>query len=325
MRIRKYNAIPQKSKLSWKSVLRSTLIYLYVLFPVSYLFVLIHALFRHRKSYRYEVSLCLIFKNEAPYLREWIEYHHLIGVEHFYLYNNMSDDNYMEVLTPYVEQGIVTLVEWPYQYAQISAYEDCYKKVRNETHWLGYIDADEFVNLQGDNDIKSFLCRYAAYPALYLHWRMFGTSGIVEESENYLVTERHVAAWPFLCDIGKTFINNDYQRFKIGIHQSVAIMGYLPLYPVDDKKFFKPGFINPFSSLFGYKPKVYLNHYWSRSYKFYCYKDFKRGDVACAANEVKKSVPGRFESHELNNSTHDYSIQRWLVLLKNRMIEKGYF
>ena len=39
---------------------------------------------------KYNVAVCAIFKNEAPYLKEWIEFNHLVGVEHFYLYNNNS-------------------------------------------------------------------------------------------------------------------------------------------------------------------------------------------------------------------------------------------
>ncbi len=36
------------------------------------------------------MSLCAIFKDEADYLREWIEFHRIVGVEHFYLYNNSN-------------------------------------------------------------------------------------------------------------------------------------------------------------------------------------------------------------------------------------------
>ena len=54
---------------------------------------------------RYKTAICLIFKDEAPFLQEWIEYHHLIGIEHFYLYNNNSTDNYEEVLKPYIDKG----------------------------------------------------------------------------------------------------------------------------------------------------------------------------------------------------------------------------
>lgn len=77
---------------------------------------------------QYKVSIGAIFKNEALYLKEWIEFHRIVGVEHFYLYNNNSDDNYREVLEPYIKRNIVTLVDWPKNQAQIEAYKDCIHK-----------------------------------------------------------------------------------------------------------------------------------------------------------------------------------------------------
>jgi len=46
------------------------------------------------------LSICTIFKNEARYLREWIEFHRLVGVDHFYLYENRSEDDFAPVLAP---------------------------------------------------------------------------------------------------------------------------------------------------------------------------------------------------------------------------------
>ena len=60
---------------------------------------------------KYKVSICAIFKNEAFYLKEWLEFNHLVGVEHFYMYNNKSEDRFEAVLEPYIKKGLVTLVE----------------------------------------------------------------------------------------------------------------------------------------------------------------------------------------------------------------------
>lgn len=35
-------------------------------------------------SYSVYLAVCAIFRDEAPYLAEWIEFHRLVGVEHFY-------------------------------------------------------------------------------------------------------------------------------------------------------------------------------------------------------------------------------------------------
>ena len=41
----------------------------------------------------YDLSVCAIFKDEASYLKEWIEYHKLVGVQHFYLYENENESD----------------------------------------------------------------------------------------------------------------------------------------------------------------------------------------------------------------------------------------
>lgn len=312
-----YNTSKQSHEVTFKEVLLKVCTWLYAVVPVAYLIVSIQWLLHRHKRYKYEVSLCLIFKNEARYLREWIEYHRLIGVEHFYLYNNFSDDNYEEVLRPYIEEGIVTLTEWSHKYAQVEAYEDCYRQYGNETHWLGYIDADEFINLIQDNDIKFFLSRYTAFPSVLLHWRMFGTSGIMEEGDSYLVTERYTAAWPWLCTVGKSFINNDWHFKKIWVHWCTASLGGFPVYAVDTTRRFLP-FILAYMQ-WRPIPKAYVNHYWSRSREYSIYKTQKRTDGMMEKNEQISKSPNHFAKHELNNSVHDYSIQRWLVFLKERI------
>ncbi len=54
------------------------------------------------------------FKNAARFLPEWIEFHQIVGFEHFYLYNNNSTDDYLSALRPYRDEGSVTLYEWPF-------------------------------------------------------------------------------------------------------------------------------------------------------------------------------------------------------------------
>jgi len=41
----------------------------------------------------YELAVCALVQNEAPYIAEWIAYHRLIGFEHFFIYDNHSNDD----------------------------------------------------------------------------------------------------------------------------------------------------------------------------------------------------------------------------------------
>jgi len=134
---------------------------------------------------QYNLSICAIFKNEAPYFKEWIEFHKLQGVEHFFLYNNNSDDDYLTVLQPYINTGEVTLRQWPYEYNSElknleiiirNAYADCIQTYRTMTNWLAVIDIDEFLFCPDGQDLPSFLIDYEGYGGVCVNWRLFGTS-----------------------------------------------------------------------------------------------------------------------------------------------------
>ena len=57
------------------------------------------------------LTVAAVIQNEAAYLPEWIEYHSLRGVSHFYLYDDSSTDRHElnAVLAPYLEAQLVTV------------------------------------------------------------------------------------------------------------------------------------------------------------------------------------------------------------------------
>lgn len=62
----------------------------------------------------------------------------------------------MAVLEPYIKSGIVTLVQWEKNQAQMEAYQDAFHRFKNETQWMGFIDLDEYVIPKKRDDIKDF-------------------------------------------------------------------------------------------------------------------------------------------------------------------------
>jgi hypothetical protein len=66
----------------------------------------------------------------VPYLHEWIEFHRLVGVERFFLYNNGDREAQRELMEPYVEEGIVVLHDWPGVGVQFEAMEQLLDEVR---------------------------------------------------------------------------------------------------------------------------------------------------------------------------------------------------
>lgn len=146
----------------------------------------------------YYLVACAIFQNEAFFLKEWIEYHKLIGIEHFYLYNNQSTDDYLEILQPYIKEGLVDLFEWDVktnsqveylELLQKPAYEQALNLVKDKATWAAFIDLDEFLVPMHHQNLQALLKDYEAFGGVAINWQLFGTSGIDHLPENGLLIE----------------------------------------------------------------------------------------------------------------------------------------
>ena len=120
-----------------------------------------------------KLAICVIVKNEAPYMKEWIDYHRLVGVEKFYVYDNESTDSLLSVLAPYIYKGIVEYNFIEGKARQMDAYNDCLKSHRDDTEWLAIIDADEFIVPVGKFSLPKVLEEYKEYPGVGVNWVMF--------------------------------------------------------------------------------------------------------------------------------------------------------
>lgn len=156
---------------------------------------------KKKNEHQYELAVCAIFKDDADYLKEWIEYNKLIGVQHFRLYNNDSTDNYKEVLQPYIAKGEVTLIEWPNANFDLSgkygwvykvqapAIIDAIKAMSKKTKWLAIIDTDEFILPLKHANLLSFLGDYESYAGVLINWQCYGTSYISDIPAGKLMIE----------------------------------------------------------------------------------------------------------------------------------------
>ncbi|CAB1103584.1 unnamed protein product [Ectocarpus sp. CCAP 1310/34] len=93
-----------------------------------------------------ELVLCTMFKNEATYLEEWLQYHQLLGVSRVYLYDNGSSDRSRDLLRKFERSKFVQVRDWPYDGAQTEALNDCLCRFRHTARWMSFIDVDEFID-----------------------------------------------------------------------------------------------------------------------------------------------------------------------------------
>lgn len=132
---------------------------------------------RKNKTYKYYLSLAICIRDEAAYIAEWLEYHRLLGVEHFYIYDNDSTDHVETVLAPYIRIGIVTCIPYSGEGVQTLMYRDALLRFRHETRWMGILDCDEFIFPCGQLSLLAFLRGCEGYSQILLHWLEYGSSG----------------------------------------------------------------------------------------------------------------------------------------------------
>lgn len=268
---------------------------------------LIRILFSRRQPQKkYFLAVCAIFKNEGKYLKEWLNYYLLAGVEHFYLYNNFSDDDYQEILKPYIDKGFVTLIDWPVAFGQYQAYQNCVKTYSNEANWIGFFDLDEFVVPYETKDLKQYLSRYNKFPGVSCYWKMFGSGGIIKEDPSRLITEQFVVCGDFLSY--KSFLNTKFSAWISKKSRSPHFFRF---------KFFDrvcpedPMYYAGLSS----KPRhvhAQVNHYFCKSYEYFT----KKKQIGRQLDEKQKMSLQTFFDIDALCNTADYHIFKYLIHLK---------
>lgn len=177
---------------------------------------------------KYYLAVCAIAKNEGPYFKEWIEWHHKMGVDKFYVYDNDSTDCIKEVLAPYIESGLVEYTFFPGFKKQLAAYDDCLEKHRFDTRWIAFIDLDEFIVPIKDKTIPEFLSRFENFPAVEVNWLIYGSGGAKTKQPGTMMERFKYHSLPehYLNRHVKSIVNPRRVFSMIGCHEVARISGY---------------------------------------------------------------------------------------------------
>lgn len=129
-----------------------------------------------------KVAIIAISRLENDYINEWIQHHLNIGVDHIYVYDNSSMEE--EKISGAVYEKFLPCVTIIPAYDkvqfQMAAYKDAYYKYGNIYDYLIYIDIDEFIMLQKDNNIKDFICKFPEDLECYrMNWELYGDNEII--------------------------------------------------------------------------------------------------------------------------------------------------
>jgi len=283
---------------------------------MRYLFVLLA--FYGSLYAKYDLSITAIFQNEGPYLKEWIEFHKVVGVQHFYLFNNLSTDSYKEVLAPYIKNGEVELFEVPIKtYSGPQFYKlqkEVYLKAiaisKNKTRWLAIIDLDEFLFPVKENSLVKLLDnKYKPYSAIRVNWQIYGTSNVPFIPPGNLMIEKLTmkAAQHKKNNAWKSIVRPKHV-VRAGIHSCTLKPGFLQVNANGDV-------VQPRSKTGCHVNDIRINHYITRDEAYYNKVKLPRLEKR-NKNLSKESL---IEKKNRLSTEYDPAILKFVPALKKRM------
>ena len=239
----------------------------------------INYLLHNRDVFENKLTIITKVKDEAENIKEWIEYHKMVGADKFVIYDNESVDNLKEVLQPYIDSGEVDYIYQPGNLIkiQVDLANQAIRKYRNKTQWILVIDVDEFIVpvnkttiFDAINEIECDLKK--KIQALAMVWVMYGYSGHKTKPEG-LVIENYTKNDGINPHI-KTIVNPRLV-VRFDVHYAICLFGM----PVRTEKgiIVREGKIQnlPDASI----EKIRINHYYTKSYEEFLKKCYIRSEV----------------------------------------------
>jgi hypothetical protein len=243
----------------------------------------------------------LCVKDEGQYIKEWLEYYLMQGVNHFYIYNNNGTDNTKEIIDSYIQKGLVTWHDYPGRRQQENIYNHAVHHYKNETRWMGFIDIDEFIVPLKHPSITEFLTSFEECSQISIPWVMYGSGGHIQKPDG-LVIESYKKHQKGFTPIVKSIVN---PRAVVYVQVHFHLVFGLS---VDEKKnlFYKVPNITS-------ADLICCNHYFTKSYEEFCAKRKRGRAITCSP------FTSDFFEHTNYNDIEDDIMDKYVDLIKKRM------
>ena len=195
------------------------------------------------------LSILAIMKNEAMNLKIWIDHYISQGVDHFYLIDNGSDDESINIIDDLIKNNYpITLHILLDKHVQVKHYRYVYDKenLKEATKWLIVADLDEFFYCK-NSKISNELQNYEDYDFITSKWRMFGSNNYIKHPKDIRIslTKRVKKLNPNTKYIFQTKnINSssvDIHWLNDGYTNNIELSDVFRLnhYPIQSEEFFK--------------------------------------------------------------------------------------
>lgn len=142
-----------------------------------------------------KIGVAAVFKNECPFIVEWLAYHRVIGVSQFFIADNESNDGTTDLLLALSDLGYLKYLTYKTEKdtpPQLAAYQLLAKSFKDEVDWMCYIDADEFLRLSAEkgrlSDVLSTALSNPRVGAIAVNWAIYGSSNWITANSDPVIT-----------------------------------------------------------------------------------------------------------------------------------------
>ncbi|QYY36779.1 glycosyltransferase family 92 protein [Ruficoccus sp. ZRK36] len=220
-------------------------------------------------DFEHELSVVAIAKNEGLYVREWVEYHRLIGVGQIIFYDNESTDGTAELLQPYIQSGFVKYHTIVGKAQQLPAYNDAVRRYRDTTRFMAFIDLDEFMKTRVDFEpigevVSRLIEGRKGAVGIGVNWHVFG-GGFHKTRPDGLVIESYTRCSERQTQMNahiKTICNPRFIKEYISPHFPLYVLGASAI-SLSGKRIYA-WFADPLCD-----PVIRVNHYSCKSEEDY--------------------------------------------------------
>jgi hypothetical protein len=159
-------------------------------------------------SRRSDNSSVILFTNarDEPNIAEWVAHHLLLGFDKIVVFDHLSKNPISSVLMNDFNKRLKVIRTDGCGNIKLKLIQTALEIAINGNYsWMLYLDADEFLNLNKFNNVKSLLSVFGEADSIGVNWLMFGTSGFKSQPSG-LITENFIRSELRLNSHVKTFV-----------------------------------------------------------------------------------------------------------------------
>jgi len=230
------------------------------------------------------VGICSIGRKENLYAKEFVEYYLNLGIKKIIIYddNEINGEKFEDVLKDYVINKKVEIIDIRgFESAQLPSYNDCYKKYGNQFDFLLFIDFDEYVTIENNKNINSYLYnkKFQKCETIILNWVVYGDNNLVKYDNRTMI--KRFTKPSGNKNKGKCIVRTNKSQLIIVNSLNIGININYFCDSNGKRIFLKSSRFKPPK-----KPEAYIKHFYTKSVEEFCNK-INKGDGHFYKNHPK--------------------------------------